>query len=385
MIRIPGSIPVTIRFPFWVVAFVIGYINTMDVMGALMWLFIIMLSVLVHEFGHALTAKYFGQKSSIELIAFGGVTIRKGGRKRLDLWKEFLVVLNGPLFGFALALVAYLGMTFAGTTVLEKLCQILFYINIFWTLINLIPINPLDGGQLLSIFLEGIFGAKGVKASYLIGGILGLGFCFTGFVLNYFLLGAVLFIFSLESFRMLWATRFLTPQDRNHNTQKLFKEAEVLLSKGDDEEAEKKFYALRERTKKGIIYNECTSNLASLRKKKGLLTEAYELLKPIENELSGHGKVLLHEIAIELEDYELGSRLANDCYQIKPSGKIAFLNSKTFAGTQNTIAALGWLECAFREGLSATKQSIEDLKEFQGLRKEPRFQLILQQLEGGEE
>ncbi len=380
MIRIPGKIPVTIKFPFWVVAFAIGYINTMDLLGASMWVLIILLSVLVHEYGHALTARFFGQKSSIELIAFGGVTIRKQV-KRLKLWKEFLIVLNGPLFGFALAFIAY-GCTFLEISpALQKLAQMLFYINVFWTLINLIPISPLDGGQLLSILFEGMFGAKGVKASFLVGGLLGIGFSFAAFIFKYILIGAVLFIFSLESFRMLWASRFLTIQDRDSETQKLYKDAGKLLNNKEMDLAEKKFYALRERTKKGIIYNECTSSLAYIKKEAGQLTDAYELLKPIQNELSSYGKSLLHGIAIELEDYKLGSILANDCYQFKPSGKTAFLNSKTFAGINNVTAAIGWLECALREGLVATKQTLENIKEFQTLKTSPRFQEILSKLE----
>ena len=40
----------------------------------MIWVFVIFISILVHEFGHALTACYFGQKPRIELVAFGGLT-----------------------------------------------------------------------------------------------------------------------------------------------------------------------------------------------------------------------------------------------------------------------------------------------------------------------
>ena len=50
--------------------------------------------VLVHEFGHALTARYFGDKPRIELWALGALTYT-GRYKQLTNWQNFLMTLNG--------------------------------------------------------------------------------------------------------------------------------------------------------------------------------------------------------------------------------------------------------------------------------------------------
>jgi hypothetical protein len=98
MIRIPGRIPVSIYPTFWIVAALIGYVNSMSWMGTLIWMGIIFVSVLFHEFGHALTAVMFGKNPRIELVAFGGLTYHEG--ENLPFWKQFFIVLDGPLFGF---------------------------------------------------------------------------------------------------------------------------------------------------------------------------------------------------------------------------------------------------------------------------------------------
>ena len=100
------KIPLKISPFFWVTAGLIGWINSMGTFHpfilTLIWIGVIFVSILIHEYGHALTSRYFGQHPRIQLVAFGGLTIPEG--KRLKGWREFLVVLNGPLFGFLLFL-----------------------------------------------------------------------------------------------------------------------------------------------------------------------------------------------------------------------------------------------------------------------------------------
>ncbi len=378
--RIPGSIPVTIRLSFWLVAALLGFLGTGDPVGMVMWVMIILLSVLIHEFGHALTAKAFGQRSRIELVAFGGVTIREQVKK-LSAWKEFFIVLNGPVFGAALALVSYVLMQQAFSEQLVDLFRTLFLVNVFWTLINLIPIVPLDGGQLLTILLESSLGPKGVRASYLIGGVLGLGISLGAFLFHRYFLGVILFMFSIESLRLFWASRFLQPEDRDLTLQKVFQEAQFLYLQGDLDTAEKKLSALCERTKHGILYNESISILAQIRKSRGQLIEAYELLKPVGKQLSAAGKLLLHELAVDLSDYSLASQYASECFQLHPGSKVAFLNARTYAALGKKAVALGWLESAIREGLAADPEAVNEHQEFISLKKEREYQELMKKLQ----
>ncbi|MBI3236126.1 MAG: M50 family metallopeptidase, partial [Chlamydiales bacterium] len=105
MITIPGKIPILIHPTFWLFAAIIGFMNSQSFIGTLIWVGIIFISVLFHEFGHALMACLFGKKPRIELVALGGLTYHSG--EGLSLGKQFLIVLNGPLFGLILCGVVF--------------------------------------------------------------------------------------------------------------------------------------------------------------------------------------------------------------------------------------------------------------------------------------
>ena len=63
-------------FPaFWIFSFLIAFlIGGGDLLQMFVWVGVIFVSVLFHEFGHALTASLFGRKCHIELVAMGGLT-----------------------------------------------------------------------------------------------------------------------------------------------------------------------------------------------------------------------------------------------------------------------------------------------------------------------
>jgi Zn-dependent protease len=120
-----------------------GGLATSAVFGA-----VIVVSILVHEFGHALVARSLGLGPvSIVLHGFGGLTAFS---KRPGHGQGILVGLAGPLAGMALGLGALLldpGMAH-GMLVAEAVGWLIL-VNIFWSLFNLLPMYPLDGGQVL--------------------------------------------------------------------------------------------------------------------------------------------------------------------------------------------------------------------------------------------
>ncbi|MCE2982169.1 MAG: M50 family metallopeptidase, partial [Parachlamydia sp.] len=97
MIYIPGKIPIRIFPFFWLLIVMIGWLNTQSIPETAIWAAVIFISVLIHEFGHALTAVAFGQEAEISLVGLGGLTKREG--PTLAKWKDFIIVLNGPLAG----------------------------------------------------------------------------------------------------------------------------------------------------------------------------------------------------------------------------------------------------------------------------------------------
>ena len=130
---------------------------------------VVLMSLLVHEFGHALTAKFFGAKPIVTLEAFGGYASYQS--EMVTPKQRFIITLNGPLFQSFLILTSYLLLRehVFQNEFIQFFLLITLRINIIWVLLNLLPVHPLDGGQMVSHLLERKFGAKGHRISILLG------------------------------------------------------------------------------------------------------------------------------------------------------------------------------------------------------------------------
>lgn len=78
------GIPIEIQPFFWITLVIIGGVEGVDTAAGMMriGLFVLagFISVLIHELGHALTARSFGAHSAITLQAFGGYAAYSGVR-----------------------------------------------------------------------------------------------------------------------------------------------------------------------------------------------------------------------------------------------------------------------------------------------------------------
>ncbi len=107
-------------------------------------------SVLLHEFGHALVAQSRGVPvRSITLFIFGGIAGL--ARESDDSRDEFWIAIAGPAVSVALAgFFGVLWLLLSGVNAqLAALTGYLAYINLFLVLFNMIPGFPLDGGRVL--------------------------------------------------------------------------------------------------------------------------------------------------------------------------------------------------------------------------------------------
>lgn len=342
----------------------------------LIWIPIIFISILFHEYGHALTSLFFGQHPKIALVAFGGVTYPQGSR--LSLWKEFFVVLNGPLFGFSLFILAKIlihSMIFTSPVVLFAL-HILHQVNLYWTILNLLPVLPLDGGQLLRIFLESIFGAKGLTLNFLISiviaGILG----FICFFINLWLPGALFLLFAFQNFESWKQVRNLTESDRSEAMQENLRQAEQAAKQGDTVRAKELLQSIRSSNPRGILHQIATESLAKIYFQENDLPQSYELLKSIYSDLDPESKGMLHEAAFAAGDWRLVTDLSKECFQHAPTPEIALRASISSAQLQRVDAALGWLETAVQKGLNINEAVKE--KGFDPIRQIYKFQKFLE-------
>lgn len=114
--------------------------------------------VVLHEYGHALACRQVGGKADrIVLWPFGGVAfVEPPPRPGPTLWS----IAAGPLVNVVLTpvlAVAYFAARGAGWAVTApdayKFAKIILALNVILLVFNLIPIYPLDGGQILRALL----------------------------------------------------------------------------------------------------------------------------------------------------------------------------------------------------------------------------------------
>lgn len=159
------GIPVRVHPLFWLTSLLLGVSGSSEPGDMMIWVGVVFVSVLIHELGHALTAQRFGFRPWITLYSFGGLASYNSSRSKPG--EQIAILLAGPGAGFLLAaavlalLVAsgnslsFLGfrigsgtrMSLTNPRLLTLLGDLLF-VNIFWGLINLLPVFPLDGGQI---------------------------------------------------------------------------------------------------------------------------------------------------------------------------------------------------------------------------------------------
>jgi stage IV sporulation protein FB len=377
MIEIPGRIPVTIQPFFWIFASLIGWLISGTLLGTFIWVGIIFFSVLVHEFGHALTAVFFKQKARIQFVAMGGVTMFEG--PKLKFWQQFLITFNGPLFGFFLFLGATFLLKLQWPPMVALILRYTQFANLFWTIVNLLPVMPLDGGQLLRIVLEAAFGVAGFKAALLIGAILAALFSFYFFMVQAFLLGAFFFLFAFQSFDSWRKSRFATKEDRDDANKDLMIQADAALQEGRNEEAKALLQKVKEKAGDSLLGAAASQYLAMIAVKEGKRKEAYDLLLPIKKHLSEDALCVLHELAAEAKNYPLVCELSADCYQAMPSQKAALNNARSFAYQGQAKLAGGWLQTAWQYGALDLTKLLEE-EEFKNLLKDPEFKEFIDQI-----
>jgi Zn-dependent protease len=134
------------------------------------------LIVLMHEFGHALACRQVGGKADrIVLWPLGGVAyVDPPQRPGATLWS----IAAGPLVNVALIPILLAVYSFGRTSGwavslpdIYKLIRAVLYINVGLLIFNILPIYPLDGGQILRSLLWFVLGRA---RSLLVATILGL-------------------------------------------------------------------------------------------------------------------------------------------------------------------------------------------------------------------
>ncbi|MCX8225406.1 MAG: site-2 protease family protein, partial [Sulfitobacter sp.] len=113
-------------------------------------------SLLLHELGHSIVARYLGVPiKSITLFIFGGMA--ELGKEPSSARDEFWIALAGPVTSLALALgfwtIAQGTWLTSGSEPLFEVASYLALVNLVLALFNMLPAFPMDGGRVLRAYL----------------------------------------------------------------------------------------------------------------------------------------------------------------------------------------------------------------------------------------
>ena len=150
-------IPIRIHLWFWLMALWLWTLNSEQGWAGLMiWVGIVFQGILMHELGHALVGRAYGRQPRIELVALGGLTWWEQ-REPLSPGKSLAVSIAGPAVGIVVGLVALVVMdslALPEASLARYAFASLIYVNLGWGLLNLLPVLPLDGGNIVASLME---------------------------------------------------------------------------------------------------------------------------------------------------------------------------------------------------------------------------------------
>jgi Zn-dependent protease len=159
--------PVTVDISFVVIVAILGWVpGRTTVSSFVVWLVMVPLAVLVHELGHAFVARTTGAKPVITLAGLGGLTSYVPPAP-LSRARSIAISVAGPAVGIVvgLALLAYGRGVGVGEGLAHDVVGTAIYTTLGWSLLNLLPILPLDGGQTLRELLPGSPAKRAVRAA----------------------------------------------------------------------------------------------------------------------------------------------------------------------------------------------------------------------------
>ena len=211
--------PVRVSWLFWAVSAALGYGHAMGLqsnyrniqvnLGAILaiWVAVTFISILVHEIGHGLAFRYFGIRCDIVLYHMGGLAIpgagllwgRNGRRTQLSHRDQIIISGAGP--AIQLLLGAFVGIVAISCGIyvpeFKWLADILGFdvgtprnpfayafvrfmvtSSIWWAIINLLPIYPLDGGRIAQHMIGIYRRTDGLMEAHAVSAVVGIALAF---------------------------------------------------------------------------------------------------------------------------------------------------------------------------------------------------------------
>lgn len=351
--EIGGPVPVAVESGFLLLMGWIGYVMAGSfgrdgfaarvVLGGVVAAF----SVFWHECGHAAAFLAFGGRPRISLVSTGGATTTG---KKIDpaYWRAVIVTASGPLAGYLLYLLTrgtlQRGAPWERQGLLFFSLVVAMSANWVWTLLNLIPAMPLDGGVILRILLQRFFGAAGLRNAYR------------------WSFGVCLALVAYALFKRDWFLAFFAYYLAAGN-MKSFRNLSVFSDAELEPEAQRVIAAV-----------------AAL-EKDGKYVEAYELLLTLEHVIGVKNTCALAQLACRTGRHRKALELLEPLQAKRPRDhSVLFTLARAHAGLRDSDSAAKWLKKAVAEGLPNALSAVESSEEFKAIKDEPAVRKALSPL-----
>lgn len=228
--------PVRVHPLFFLGSAILG-LNAGNMFLVIEWILVCFVSILVHELGHALAMRYYGSGARIVLYLMGGLAIPesswgyRSGRQSPN--SQIIISAAGPIAGFILAAVVVaviflsggrflfqshivfwdfeLPFTFvpgakdsflpSNSEMLYRLVEYALYVNILWGLVNLLPIYPLDGGQISREIFTKADAWRGTRNSLILSAVVAAGVAGFGLYNRQFFIGIFFGLMAYQSWQ----------------------------------------------------------------------------------------------------------------------------------------------------------------------------------------
>jgi Zn-dependent protease len=166
---------------FWLMSVILGWgvlgMGRGDMRTGLaylaLWVLCVFVSILIHELGHIFMGQLFGSRGHIVLHSFGGLAIGSNALPRR--WQRFLVSFAGPLAQFVLLGLVLLNQFYLLPSAPQQwqhqfktFLSFMFVINLFWPVLNLLPVWPLDGGQMAREVFGAVLRERGFAVTLMV-------------------------------------------------------------------------------------------------------------------------------------------------------------------------------------------------------------------------
>ncbi|MFO0749818.1 MAG: site-2 protease family protein [Myxococcota bacterium] len=217
------------------------------------------ISILIHEFGHALVARRYKLGPQIELHMWGGLCYHEFARKDSH---HALIVLGGPMLQIAVGMLTWVVLKLVQPNWLLDLSWSLaagfwpaffswfFYVSVFWGALNmLVPVWPLDGGQLFRMLMLRFVRppARAEKIVHVVGLVLSIAIVVYALTTGSRFLAVLAGLWAFENGR--WFGRGAGPVPvrlRSELADRLLDEAAKLAQAGDWHEARRLAFQARD-------------------------------------------------------------------------------------------------------------------------------------------